>query len=199
MRTGNLRQAIPLGLTAVGAVLFLTYQISGLGGAALRPTRAQSEPTVRKGEVADRPSTVIGDPFGRLSLVLARAKAAPARKDAPTPTPPRLEGSVGGLGPLVVEPLPRPVVDASTGDAKGSGDEGRKLEGTPKITVRVTAIVSAEERVAYVAVNGGASAMVRSGSTVAADVEVLAVADDHVTFRVGRRQLRVRPGSEVAL
>lgn len=199
MKVGEPRKVVYLGAGAALAVGFLVLQFvgprAGAGGAPAPQDAASAT------GAAEWPNQLLIDPFARVSHRLAASRAsqnAPQAAIAPTseddlPLVP-LVGELGSLPAVGREGAPAP----AKAEAPAGEEPIRHSEEAPRTTVKVTAILGAERRAAYVSVNGGESVVVQVGDELAGG-RVKAIEGNVVVWRGPKGDLRLTIAEEVEL
>jgi hypothetical protein len=208
VKVGDTKKATVLGVVAVAAVLYLGKSLLNVGGGsspAANPT-ANAHPDRAPHEAL--PLEVSVDRFSHpaLAKLLDESPRTNAGREEGTGAPPSIPGNLpvvpgvlesGMLGPgrtvVVPDQAPEPT------KPQESGDPPRQEHQESRGAILVTAVIVADDPVAFISVNGKESVGCRVGAEVTDGVVIEAIREDHVVLRVKKKSKVVRPGETLNL
>lgn len=205
MKVGNVTHAVGLSVIGIGAVLALVLQMKARMAknvavqAPLRTVQEKSVPAVPVG----LPKVVYGDPFTHTKLPRLQPSASSATKE-PGPgkgasdsdvAPPRgLSGSLGFT----------PVLPDVSAIPKGDAVEDKDAGKTPAPAVKgpmiyLQAIVSANDPVAFIALDGKEPHDYHVGDTIAPGVTITRIQEGAIELHVAKSGKMLRVGEKLQL
>jgi hypothetical protein len=190
MTTGDPKQAVILGLVAVGVVGFAIFRVIPKGepqrGLATSPRLAQEKPA---GETKKKfPTVVLSNAFWHPKIGERPTPPKPAA--TPTPRPKTMPGNQFN---------PADPFNGLSGQLNPVGSTGvsQQVNSGPKI--RVDAIIGAGARREALLSFGTDELHKAYVGTKFADIEVIAISETAVTLRIGKRQRVIAVGEEKQL
>lgn len=185
MKVGDPKKAAVLGvvaLVAVGAAVFQLIPkrqppVPNQQAQAQQPQEARSEP----GE-----QSLLTRPFSH--PLLAQREGGPNQGSGQPQAPPSSAPTSSSVNPPLLPPL--------TFVAQGEPEEGRQSEPEPEpvVTVRLQAVLSAEDRVALLEVDGEVR-RVAVGQAIFEGVKVKTIRDDSITLQTPAGEQRLAVGA----
>lgn len=208
MKVGDTKKAAVLGVVAIGALGYLGKSLLSSGGGSTPAGLATAGASPDPAQPEALPLNVSVDCFSHPAL----AKLLDEKPSGGEPTAEGLSGGPPISGNLPAVPsvwetgmfgqqrataVPDPAPEAPKPPENESSPRQEHQEGLGAILV--TAVIVADNPVAFISVGGQESVGFRAGAEVAAGVVIEAIREDHVVLRVKKKSKVVRPGETLKL
>lgn len=208
MKVGDTKKAAVLGVVAVAAVLYLGKSLLNVGGGSNPAANPSANAHADQAPHEALPLEVSVDGFSHpaLAKLLDESPRTNAGREEGAGAPPTIPGNLPAV-PSVWESgrfdpgntAAVPIQAPEPNKPQESGDPPRQEHQESRGAILVTAVIVADDPVAFISVNGKESVGCRVGAEVADGVVIEAIHEDHVVLRVKKKSKVVRPGETLNL
>jgi hypothetical protein len=208
VKVGDTKKAAVLGVVAVAAVLYLGKSLLNVGGGSNPAANPTANAHADQAPHEALPLEVSVDRFSHpaLAKLLDESPRTNAGREEGAAAPPTIPGNLpaipsvleaGMLGPGNTVTVPDQVPEPTK--PQESGGPPRQEHQESRGAILLTAVLVADDPVAFISVNGKESVGCRVGAEVTDGVVIEAIREDHIVLRVRKKTKVVRPGETLNL